>query len=358
MAESALSVRTIAAKHRIHIPMSVKSDILGFGGRRSPSLRQTLARMQLPFIEDVKYCNPNRLDEFDIHFVVIAPTHDSSGNPYLDARGNPIAVPTADNTLFDPATGPLSGADVFKREVDILNEFFTMDDGNGGRTPVAKDGHEIRFRYKSHHYSADIRHTGEGLLQYGRQEDWDKLCQDGYYGKNPNANPNDYLVNPFFADHVWLCNDRRFVDPLAINIFIFDWMEPDCGDPVNRPVNPHNNTSGGSDNKDPSGRNGYRPYILLDWFRLFHNHLSPEEHEMGHVFDLHHNLNPNEEVGSSNIMQGRPLRAGLRDKGFGIIQHEEYHIGQNFDQVEAIMEMAWKLQNYWGEVYRRRWPRS
>jgi len=356
MAESALSLRKIAAKHRVHAPLSVKSDILGFGGRHSSSLRQTLARMQLPFVDDVKYCNPNRLDEFDVHFVVIAPAE--------DAGGNPIAVPTATNSVTEPGTGTLfSGADLFRREVEILNQYFVKLDRSSVSTVTADGEQQVRFRYKSHHYLEEIEETGEILLEHGRQLDYAELTgygdinSVGYYGD-------------VFRGRLWACDDRRFVDPLAINVFIFDRRDP--GSTPGTVIDTR--TSGGSEGRHSDGSDRYRPFMLWDWTRILHRS-QVEEHEMGHVFDLHHVCDP--DVGNpndpsetrplnSNIMQGSgchgpgypPSENGLRNEGFGVVQHEQYHFDGSFDQVAAIIEMAWKLQSYWGDVYRSRWPQS
>ncbi len=346
MAEAALSVRTIGAKYGLRRPLSVRTDVLGYGGRNNRSLRDALARMQSRFVTDAKYCNPARLDAFDVHFVVIARTRDANGNPYVDAAGVPIRVPTATNVLVDPAGGSLAGAAVFRREIDILNQFFRQEDGSQVSTRTTAGEQKVRFRYKSHHYLEDVEATGEDLVEYGRQEDWQRLCQGTYpqyYGSAPGC----------FIDDIWACADRRLYDPLAINIFIFDNVVPDCSAHT---IDPLDNCSYGNLNRQPGSPDRYRPYVLLDWERLFHNHLSPEEHEMGHAFGLNHNLNPAEQSGDSNIMQGRPMRAGRRNKGFGVIQHEKDHVGQDYDQVATIIDNAFKLQRWWGEVYRSRWP--
>ena len=349
MAESALSVRKIAAKHHLHIPLSVKSDILGFGGRRSNSLRGTLSRMQIPFVKDVKFCNPYRLDPFDIHFIVLAPAEDIAHNP--------IDVPTATNSITEPGTtNAFSSTDLFKREVEILNNFFVKEDRSPISVETAEGEQQLRFRYKSHHYLEDVQHTSDDLLDYGRQLDYNELTK---YGP---INSVGFYGN-VFRDRVWACNDRRLVDPLAINVFIIDRRDPgnNPGDVIDT------RTSGGSDGRHKDGRDRFRPFIQLEWFRILHRDQA-EEHEMGHVFDLRHVCDPN--VGNpfdpsetrpidSNIMQGSGCQGsenGLRNMGFGIVQHEEDHSNQRFDQLSAILKMAWKHQKYWGEVFRSRWP--
>ena len=379
MPESALRVRKAAADHGLRLPLSVKSDILAAGGRGSGSLRRALARMQRRFINDYKYCNRDRLDEFDVHFIVLAPAE--------DAAGNPLDVPTATNAIREPGTryAPLSGRNLFKREIEILNRYFVMEfineDGNWVRTPVSRDGQTVRFRYKSHHYLADVEHLDEPLLDYGRP-DYNEVTSYGDPSEDNFWNTGSGFYADEFHSRVWACNDRRLVDPLAINVLIIDKWIPDLasGTLVDR------TESSASENAHPDHDDRFRPFILLDYTRILHT-TQAEEHEMGHVFNLPHNADPdvdnfNDRAAAcgdlhSNIMQGSrsrceeddpPSENGYRDIGFGVVYHRQghksssgdwvSHCGGPFDQVEEIMRMARKLQANWRRVYIARWPRS
>ena len=334
-----LKTLEIAARCGIYAPLPVKTDILGHGDICTNSLRGRLISMDSECLEGMKYCDNSRLEVFDVHFVVLT-TH-------ADA-------PTSSSGPVDPVSGiTYAGTDCFRREIEILNERFVDIDGN----QVCKDGYCVQFRYKSHQFYDDIRTSGEAILEYGDQTDATKLASSTYYSSQ-------------FRNTVWAANNRRLVDPFAINFFIYDARRVDASTGLT--VNDRTSHGSGNSKEDSDGDRIYRPYVLIDVSRLLHQRQSPEEHEMGHVFGLGHNCDPNVSSVStdSNIMQtGRhnscsnysgstSHSGGLRNEGFGAIWYEQHlvkkaidagdtYVLMSYEQVPRIIDRARRIQAGW-----------
>ncbi len=184
-----------------------------------------------------------------------------------------------------------------KKEVDILNKHFVSENNEK----------IVNFQFKSAAFYDDIANSKCEFIRLGDStEKYDKKRVHKEY---------------------FLCDDRKVRDKKAINIYIIDSYSPLYG--FDRYT-----TSRGAFNK------ASHPFILLDWKRLNHTKLSPEEHEMGHCFGLGHicveNANRNTDT---NIMASSincKGSSGLRNIGFNkkqvfIIKKNAKRIERNFN---------------------------
>lgn len=176
-----------------------------------------------------------------------------------------------------------------KKEIDILNHYFVTDSGEK----------IIKFKFKSAHFFDDTKLSN---------------CNFKILGDSTKYFTGEEARRMYYS-----CNDEKIRDPLAINIYIIDSYSPKYGFE-------NYTTSVGAYNS------GNQPYMLLDWARLNHTKLSPEEHEMGHCFGLGHICDPNAKRDTdTNIMASMSQckgSMGLRNIGF------------NAKQVEAIVNNA------------------
>lgn len=167
------------------------------------------------------------------------------------------------------------GIDTARKEIEILNTFFTSEQ----REPI------VHFQFKSFHSYNDIKNSE---------------CEFIKLGDFTGTYNSEYWQDLFNA-----CNDSRVVDPTAINFYIYDSYSPGKS----------------FADKDSHGKNNLnQPYIIIDWERLNHQIQSPEEHEMGHAFGLTHVCVPGATPATStNIMASKDCKkgsGGRRDIGF------------------------------------------
>ncbi len=139
-----------------------------------------------------------------------------------------------------------------KKEITILNKYFTAED------PSQPDGRRriVTFKYKSASLFSDIEAIESDFLN--------EITSSTNYDRSKK----NRIQKKFNAE-----TNRLIRDPKAINIYIYDsWSS----------------SSYWSNNDGHARNNSDRPYILLDYERLDHNLMAPEEHEMGHAFGLAH----------------------------------------------------------------------
>ena len=195
-----------------------------------------------------------------------------------------------------------------RTEVDILNRYFVSESGEN----------LVEFVYKDlTYYDADNLSQCSLLFLSNIEEDTESRD---------------------WRNAVNNCQNSDVVDPKAINFFIYDAWNSDKEFESVRSLGKFNDG---------------KPYVILDWWRLGHNHQSPEEHEMGHAFGLEHICDPSVTTNdmSSNIMTSANKytdangnegdcsddtngRGGLRDIGF------------NDEQVDEILRNAVAINYY------------
>ncbi|MFW5442772.1 MAG: hypothetical protein ACKE51_00495 [Methylococcaceae bacterium] len=226
---------------------------------------------------------------FILNFVVFSPLY-AATMPIFDVH---FSVLTKNKKAHKKAT-----LQQLKKEVDILNQYFITEAGEK----------IINFKFKSAHLFDEINASGCDFKRLGDSKIniTAKQAKEQYYA----------------------CNDEKIRDPLAINIFIVDSYSEKYGFEKYT-------TSVGAFNS------GNQPYMLLDWARLDHTKLSPEEHEMGHCFGLGHICNVNATRDSdTNIMASTSQckgSMGLRNIGFNqeqvkIIKTNAGIITKNFEK--------------------------
>jgi hypothetical protein len=162
-----------------------------------------------------------------------------------------------------------------QKEVEIFNRSFVTLDGKA----------LVKFSFKGYSSFADVRNSQCDLLAFGDST-------------QPYSNPA--VTKAFNA-----CQDPKFRDRGAINVYIFD---------------SHSEKAGFNDPTSHGIRNSNRPFMLIDWARLGGNLQNAEPHEMGHCFGLGHVGVPGASLRTStNIMasSGEAFGSGgQRDLGF------------------------------------------
>jgi len=210
------------------------------------------------------YAECAELLEFDVHFAVIT--------------ANPEAHKAA-------------SIEQLKKEIDILNTFFTSED----KKPL------VKFKFKSASFYNEIK---------------DLHCSFAELGDSSGDYDSDGWAELFNS-----CMHFKVRDPNAVNFFIYDSYSKD---------------EGFKDITCHGKRNSNRPYVLIDWERLDHKIQSPEEHEMGHAFGLDHVTVKGAEINSdTNIMAS--AESGSASGG-------KRNIGFNSEQVKIILSYAAKIK--------------
>lgn len=145
-----------------------------------------------------------------------------------------------------PAAQAAASRSALEEEVAILNTYFRTDH----HEPL------IGFQFASMATHGELSDTPcKELLEMG-----DSIVDTDAFARQFNA-----------------CADTAIRDPHAINFYVADAWARDERGAVDRSY------------ADSYGRyNRGHPFIILDYTRLGHRTQSPEEHEMGHAFNLDH----------------------------------------------------------------------